>query len=92
MKGSYDPNYIYIGKMKNGNWKPCKIIEVSKKERIEKENTKIIKAENYKYYVHFLGINRRMDNWISYEEIKKTNHTIRDLKNYRNKENKLFMS
>ena len=78
-KGSYDPSYIYEAKSKDGVWRKAKIIEV---KLLENQNPNLpYTPSSYRYYVHFLGFNRRMDDWITFENLKKSLFTIDDLKN-----------
>jgi len=75
--------------MKNGRRKPCRIIEVYLKEKINKKLP--LTPSCYRYYMHFLGVNRRMDNWIKFEDIEKTTITIKDLETFRDKEKNLYL-
>lgn len=86
--GSYNPHYIYKGKMKDSKWRYCKIIEVVDLENISRSVPKT--PDCYRYYMHFFGLNRRMDDWMLFENIIKTPHTIEDL--HRSRKNKeLFL-
>lgn len=75
LDGSYDPTYIYKAKMKNNHWREAKIIDV--KPLVDSDTTKIPKQpSDFRYYMHFYGVNRRMDDWVLPHNIVKTSYTL----------------
>ena len=81
-EGSLDPSYIYSAKMKQGYERYAKIVDL--KLLKEDHNPNVPKTySDYRYYMHFFGINRRMDDWVLYQDLKKTKHTVEELEQFR---------
>ena len=80
--GSFDPEYIYIAKMKNNTWLPCKIVEILLLNKNSSENDLVYHPYDYRYYVHWFGVNRRMDDWVTFENIVKTPYLLNSLWKY----------
>ena len=77
--GSFDPEYNNIEKMKNNTWLPCKIVEILLLNKNSSENDLIYHPYDYRYYVHWFGVNRRMDDWVTFENIVKTPYLLNSL-------------
>ena len=61
--------------MKNGHWREAKIVDV--KPLNIYETTDIPRQpEDFRYYMHFFGVNRRMDDWVMPNNLIKTPYTV----------------
>ena len=75
--------------MKQGVIRYAKIIDL--KLLKEDHNPNIPKTYNdYRYYMHFFGINRRMDDWVLAKDMRKTNYTIEELDQFRKEKKEFF--
>lgn len=82
MDGSYDPTYIYKAKMLNQEWRDAKIVEV-KPLKEDEENYLPRKPSDFRYYMHFFGINRRNDDWVMPNDMIKTPYLVSQLKKFK---------
>ena len=71
LQGSYDPTYIYKVTMPKGNLKLSKIIEARLLPDLKEGVPRTY--YDYEYYIHYIGLNRRMDEWVDVSRISKTN-------------------
>lgn len=77
-EGSYDPDYIYKVRIRNGEWKFARIIEAKLLEDVNSNTPKSV--DSYKYYVHYLGEARRHDEYVTVDVMIKTEFTLDMLK------------
>lgn len=68
--GSYDPSYIYEIDVGHNRWQEAKIISAALRRPPNStsspnlEHPAVLTPSSYRYYVHYLEHNRRMDEWI----------------------------
>lgn len=62
--------------MKNNEWRKARIIECRLAKDYDIKQKKV--ESSYEYYVSYEDVNRRMDEWITCNRIKKTNELIDD--------------
>ena len=66
--GALENSYFINGKMRSGEWHPARIIDC---RLIKNHDQKKKKNENsYEYYIHYEGVNRRMDEWVTRDRIE----------------------
>lgn len=87
--GAIDLNYFIIVADSNGGSKRAVIIECRLDREIFRERTLeevredadvYLKEASYEYYVHYEHMNRRLDEWIKWERITKTDEFIDEKK------------
>jgi len=75
--GAFDSNYIYLVRFKDGDFREAKIVETKLIEDPNNTNSNIQRTpSSYKYYVHYVGFNRRLDEWVMVDRMKKTDRLI----------------
>lgn len=72
--GSYDDDYIYLIKNRNGDQKYARIIEPKLLDNLDPSIPKSF--DSYKYYVHYIGQGRRHDEYVDVTRMKKTEFTL----------------
>ena len=76
--GSYDPRYVYEIKTQKGDIRSARIIQAVP---LDKTDDSIPQTPaSYKYYMNLLDFNRRMDQWVTVEKMKKTEMPIEQYK------------
>ena len=67
--------------METEQWRDAKIVEV--KPLISDEDYSLPrKPTDFRYYMHFYGINRRNDDWVLPDKLKKTPYLVKNLKKF----------
>lgn len=74
--------------MKQGFVRYAKIVDLKLLKEDHDPNIPLT-PKDYRYYMHFFGINRRMDDWVLAENMTKTKYTVEELEHFR-KEKKEF--
>lgn len=79
--GSFDCQYVYLVKRKKDKEpRKARIIEIKENVAVDSPPTTSRGPRNYTYYVHFLKMNRRLDEWVTADQMEKTNISIEQLK------------
>ena len=76
-KGAINLNYYVFCQMKDKEWHKASIIECRLKDP-SWEGREDLKEDSYQYYIHYENMNRRLDEWVDYERLKKTNELVED--------------
>lgn len=67
-EGALPMNELFFAKNRNGKWMDAKIIEVRPLPGYNEND--VHDAKSYRYYVHFEGKNRRLDQWVTVDSIR----------------------
>ena len=66
--GSYDPAYVYEVEFRENNWKKVKVVKavLFDTDQLGEVNghSDVLQPSSYRYYIHYLDFNRRMDKWV----------------------------
>ena len=76
--GSYDPNYVYEVVTHKGDTQKARIIQTVLLENIDETVPR--SPASYRYYMNLLDFNRRMDQWVMMDRMKKTDMPIEQYK------------
>lgn len=75
--GALNMNYYVLCKRKDGNFYKASIIECRlRNEDLEGKNN--LTEDSYDYYIHFENMNRRLDDWVRYSDLQKTQEIVVD--------------
>lgn len=81
--GSHDPTYIYEVEISEKHWVEAKIISAAPRRSPGYPSSSLLEypavlgPDSFRYYVHYLESNRRMDEWIDDPaRIRKTDKTV----------------
>ena len=79
-KGCLPPDTLVEVKCRNGQWLLARIVDTQALSHYSET------PNAYKYYIHFEGLNRRLDQWVSYDSIREhssiENNTLCENDNY----------
>lgn len=62
----YPPNRLVLAKNKLGEWREAKVLDTCPKTKFHSKPSE----ENLKYYVHYVELNRRWDEWVTFDRIQ----------------------
>jgi len=91
-EGAFKTGTHVRAQMKDGSWVIARIVEVKKVQQEGQDGqaspTKQPKQQKFKYYVNYIDYNRRMDRWVTEEQVREDRENIQKELDQRKEEQK----